>query len=1209
MYRKLLFLTIVIVGIFFAIAVFAQTCPHIYEGINCGANWYCNGCQTTCKTCPGGGDPTGATELNYVSCSCSCPSGQIVCSNACVTAPACGTPTREQNNSSCNGCGVCKSGYAADPANPNPPSPCLKAAYIDYPNTGYFQTSGDLKSTGGDLYLASGKAVRIDGAGTTTLSFKNFTGTSLDLTLFGGLIVGAPTGGSKGPGTINAEQLCVQGSCRTTWPEAVSAFVDEGNVGFGPTAVLGTNDNTPLSFEINNVGRMYIDTAGNVGIGTASPGVPLEVAGSILSSGASNLVKVGNSSLDLSTAIYVNAGGNIIQAANYTQTAIRNLLLNPSGGNVGIGTINPGAPLDVIGNIRSSRTAATASDVTLSAQSGIGYIGSMVNNVPLGFIINNAEKARIDTTGNVGIGTTNTTYKLMVAGAAPRIYLMPTGGTNSELDFGSPAMDTHWSIYRDTGTDQLRFWRTDNQMVITSGGNVGIGTTSPAYKLDVAGTIQATSSTIDTAVIGNNNSAKGSGVAGYANGTTDANAGGDFESFGPGGYGVVGTADGAGGYGVWGYAFLNSSINYGVYGKTNSPAGWGGYFTGGKGVFTPQLCLGTEGNCRTDWPGATPPGGSDKQVQFNDGGVFGGSGGLIYDKAVSYLSVGGPLSVGGTIGVNGLGTSPSIGIQSRGSSAGGYFVSSVASGYAWIGQGDYGVYAYGNSFGLYGLGGTYGVYGSGTSYGVYGNSNNTGVYGYGSVRGVYGETSFAAADAGYFYNTVSGTYARLGYSTWGGYFGGNVNMTGNLTVGSGSPSDDDYIYFDDGTKYLKWEEAMGRFYMGNGNGLFVEGQLTGTMGINTLAGGQIAAYDWSNLKVIRIRHDGTNGIVEPSSITADPGDLVLQSTYGSRYVKVEDDLGVSGGAMVGGVANKGVGTLNAAQLCINGVCQSSWPSGGTPGGANTYVQFNNSGAFGGSAGLTYNSGTSALTVGGLLTTGSLAIDSLSGVLKATGGAVSGGATTSDLTEGVNLYYTDARARASNSGTAPITYNAGTGAIGLSTPLAISYGGTGGTDTPTAGGVPYGTGAKYSFTAAGTSGQFLQSNGAGAPSWATIPASVGGSGTANYLAKFTAGTTLGNSLILDNGTNVQIVSGNLGIGWSPIYKLDVNGTAYLGGATTVAGALTVSGADLVADSNVRGTCLAVAVAAGVDTYCTLDRFVAGVRTDATGKVTQIICCEL
>ena len=51
-------------------------------------------------------------------------------------------------------------------------------------------------------------------------------------------------------------------------------------------------------------------------------------------------------------------------------------------------------------------------------------------------------------------------------------------------------------------------------------------------------------------------------------------------------------------------------------------------------------------------------------------------------------------------------------------------------------------------------------------------------------------------------------------------------------------------------------------------------------------------------------------------------------------------------------------------------------------------------------------------------------------------------------------------------------------------IAINRGGTNGIATPVAGAVSYGTGTAYAFTAAGTSGQVLQSNGASAPTWVT-----------------------------------------------------------------------------------------------------------------------------
>lgn len=64
-----------------------------------------------------------------------------------------------------------------------------------------------------------------------------------------------------------------------------------------------------------------------------------------------------------------------------------------------------------------------------------------------------------------------------------------------------------------------------------------------------------------------------------------------------------------------------------------------------------------------------------------------------------------------------------------------------------------------------------------------------------------------------------------------------------------------------------------------------------------------------------------------------------------------------------------------------------------------------------------------------------------------------------------------------------------GKVGLTThvsgTLPIANGGTNATATPTNGGVSYGTGSAYAFTAAGASAQVLRSNGAAAPTWATL----------------------------------------------------------------------------------------------------------------------------
>jgi hypothetical protein len=68
------------------------------------------------------------------------------------------------------------------------------------------------------------------------------------------------------------------------------------------------------------------------------------------------------------------------------------------------------------------------------------------------------------------------------------------------------------------------------------------------------------------------------------------------------------------------------------------------------------------------------------------------------------------------------------------------------------------------------------------------------------------------------------------------------------------------------------------------------------------------------------------------------------------------------------------------------------------------------------------------------------------------------------------------------GSTQVTIN-GSGVV-LANPLPVASGGTGGSATPTAGGIVYGTGTAQAVSAAGSSGQLLQSNGASAPTWVT-----------------------------------------------------------------------------------------------------------------------------
>ena len=93
---------------------------------------------------------------------------------------------------------------------------------------------------------------------------------------------------------------------------------------------------------------------------------------------------------------------------------------------------------------------------------------------------------------------------------------------------------------------------------------------------------------------------------------------------------------------------------------------------------------------------------------------------------------------------------------------------------------------------------------------------------------------------------------------------------------------------------------------------------------------------------------------------------------------------------------------------------------------------------------------------------------------------------------------------------------------------IARGGTNTNATPTAGTVAYGTGTAIAYSAVGTAGQALVSNGASAPSWSTITSSQW----------------------VTSGANIYYIAGNVGIGTtSPGSALDVKGTLRLSGSSS------------------------------------------------------------
>lgn len=306
--------------------------------------------------------------------------------------------------------------------------------------------------------------------------------------------------------------------------ESAMSFIVAGN--YSATGIISAllrstvNAATDLIFTNYNGSlqeRMRILYDGNVGIGSTAPAYKLDVNGT--GRFASDLYT--NGSLVISRAgayFYINGtnsdaeivwqangsnrwamGMNVGDATenfniyNYT-TATTNFTILKANGNVGIGSTAPNDKLDVVGRVYAYRYIAVSSNASLPAyatDTSTGMFNAATNQI--GFSISGTEKLRIDTNGNLGIGTTAPLQKLHVSAGnilldnTNLIFAKDTGGTQRAVLYGRFSDN---AAYLDGGTGGLYLRTNDGNtqaMYINTSGNVGIGTTSPTAKLHVNG--------------------------------------------------------------------------------------------------------------------------------------------------------------------------------------------------------------------------------------------------------------------------------------------------------------------------------------------------------------------------------------------------------------------------------------------------------------------------------------------------------------------------------------------------------------------------------------------------------------------------------------------------------------------------------------------------------------------------------------------------
>lgn len=222
--------------------------------------------------------------------------------------------------------------------------------------------------------------------------------------------------------------------------------------------------------DTNNT-AFIIDDASNVGIGTTSPLNKTHIVGPTLATGTETsyglaVSDVGDETKTLILGYDLVNDVGIIQAIDQ-QTAWKNLAFGISGNSkVGIGTVSPTSKLEISGPTGSYLSGIGFSAIGTGARTYRTYIGT--NGY---FYFDDAtggsSRLTIDTSGNVGIGTTSPDELLHVSGSIKWEGV----GTAGTLSGG----ETYVSISGDG----------DDIALIDS--NVGIGTTSPANKLDVVG--------------------------------------------------------------------------------------------------------------------------------------------------------------------------------------------------------------------------------------------------------------------------------------------------------------------------------------------------------------------------------------------------------------------------------------------------------------------------------------------------------------------------------------------------------------------------------------------------------------------------------------------------------------------------------------------------------------------------------------------------
>jgi hypothetical protein len=304
------------------------------------------------------------------------------------------------------------------------------------------------------LKVFNGSAfVAVQPVGTGTVVSTTDTGTVTSTMILDGTILNADvnasaaivdtklatiaTGGKVSGTAITSGNISTSGSFTSTSTVTGTNLIPTGSG--VPTNGIYLPAANSVAVATNGTGRLFVNSTGLVGIGTSSPGGRLVVADpgtAVPTTGYGTGLMVARADGLIGLAIGDIGSGNAsyLQAKNFTNTDTKPIALNPSGGNVGIGTTAPQS------NFVVSNSGAGGIEFTPYSTYNeiLSYNRSTSAYVPLTSFASThiwndsvGERARIDSSGRLLVGTSTSVSNVYVGGSAHQQTVQAVTATNS----------------------------------------------------------------------------------------------------------------------------------------------------------------------------------------------------------------------------------------------------------------------------------------------------------------------------------------------------------------------------------------------------------------------------------------------------------------------------------------------------------------------------------------------------------------------------------------------------------------------------------------------------------------------------------------------------------------------------------------------------------------------------------------------------------